>query len=99
MFKLDLEKAEEPEIKLQHLSDHKKARQFQKNIYFCFIDDAKSFDGVDHNKLWKSLRRWEYQTTLPASWETRMQVKKQQLGPDMEQWTGFKLGKEYTKAI
>ena len=98
MFKLDLEKAEEPEIKLQHLSDHKKARQFQKNIYFCFIDDAKSFDGVDHNKLWKSLRRWEYQTTLPASWETRMQVKKQQLGPDMEQWTGFKLGKEYIKA-
>ena len=41
----------------------------------------------------------EYQITLPASWETRMQVKKQQLGPDMEQWTGFKLGKEYTKAI
>ena len=47
MFKLDLEKAEEPEIKL----DQKKGREFQKNIYFCFIDYAKAFDCVDHNKL------------------------------------------------
>ena len=42
---------------------------------------------------------WEYQTTLPASWETCMQVKKQQLEPDMEQWTGFKLGREYARAV
>ena len=42
----------------------KKAREFQKNIYFCFIDYAKAFDYVDHNKLWKFLKRWEYQTTL-----------------------------------
>ena len=41
----------------------KKAREFQKNIYFCFIDYAKAFDCVDHNKLWKFLKRWEYQTT------------------------------------
>ena len=41
----------------------KKAREFQKNIYFCFIDYAKAFDCVDHNKLWKSFKRWEYQTT------------------------------------
>ena len=41
----------------------KKAREFQKNIYFCFIDYAKAFDCVDHNKLWKILKRWEYQTT------------------------------------
>ena len=72
-----------------------KAREFQKNIYFCFIDYAKTFDCVNHNKL----ERWEYQTTLPASWETCMQVKKQQLEPDMEQWTGLKLGKEYIKAV
>ena len=44
-----------------------KAREFQKNIYFCFIDYAKAFDCVDHNKLWKILKRWEYQTPLPAS--------------------------------
>ena len=44
-----------------------KAREFQKNIYFCFIDLAKAFDCVDHNKLLKFLKRWKYQTTLPAS--------------------------------
>ena len=43
-----------------------KAREFQKNIYFCFIDYAKAFDCVDHNKLWKILKRWEYHITLPA---------------------------------
>ena len=41
----------------------KKAREFQKNVYFCFIDYAKAFDSVTHNKLWKILKRWEYQTT------------------------------------
>ena len=56
VFKLDLEKAEEPEIKLPHLLDQEKAREFQKNIYFCFIDYAKTFDCVDHNKLWKILK-------------------------------------------
>ena len=56
MFKLDLEKAEEPEIKLPNLSDHQKAKEFQKNIYFCFIDYTKAFDCVDHNKLWKVLK-------------------------------------------
>ena len=64
-----------------------KAREFQKNIYFCFIGYAKIFDCVDHNKLWK---RWEYQTTWPASWETCMQVRKQQLELDVEQQTGSK---------
>ena len=61
----------------------KKAREFQKNIHFCFIDYTKAFDCVDQNELC-FLKRWEYQTTLPASWETCMQVKKQQLEPDME---------------
>ena len=63
-----------------------KAREFQKNIYFWFIEYAKAFDCVDQNKLWK-IKRWEYQTTLPASWEICMQVKKQQLELDMEQQT------------
>ena len=67
-----------------------KAREFQKNIYFCFIDYDKAFDCVDHNKLWKIWKRWEYQTTWPASWETYMQVRKQQLEQDMEQQTGSK---------
>ena len=56
MFKLVLEQAEEPEIKLTTTRDHKKAREFQKNIYFCFIDYAKAFDCVDHNKLWEILQ-------------------------------------------
>ena len=57
MFKLILEKAEEPEIKLQTLVGLSKKQEFQKNIYFCFIDYAKAFDCVDHNKLWKSLKQ------------------------------------------
>ena len=76
-----------------------KAKELQKIIYFCFIDYAKAFDCVDHNKLWKILKEMEYQTTWPASWELSMQVKKQQLEMDMEQWTGSKLGKEYIKAV
>ena len=57
MFKMVLEKAEEPEIKLPTSAGSLgKAREFQKNIYFCFIDYAKAFDCVDHNKLWKILK-------------------------------------------
>ena len=67
-----------------------KAREFQKNIYFCFIDYAKAFDCVDHNKLWKILQEMGIQATWPASWETCMQVRKQQLELDMEQQTGSK---------
>ena len=76
-----------------------KAREFQKNIKFCFIDYAKAFDCVDHNKLWKTLERWEYQTTWPASWEMCMQVRKQQLELEVQQLTGSKLEKEYVKAV
>ena len=68
----------------------KKAREFQKSMYFCFIDYTKAFDCVDHNKLWKILKRWEYQTTWPASWEICTQVRKQQLVLEMEQQTGSK---------
>ena len=88
MFKLDLEKAEEQEILCQHLLDHHNARQFQKNISFCFIDYAKAFDCVDHNKLCKILQEMQYQTTWPASWEICMRVRKQQLELDVEQQTG-----------
>ena len=83
-----------------------KAREFQKNIYFCFIDYTKAFGCVDHNKLWNILKEMgkpDHPTTLPylfiTSWEICMQFKKQQLEPDMEQQTGSKLWKEYVKAI
>ena len=75
-----------------------KVGEFQRNIYFCFIDYAKAFDSVDHNKLWNIV--WKAgQTILPASWEMCIHVKKQQLEMDMEQQIGFKLGKEYVKAL
>ena len=67
-----------------------KAREFQKNIYFCFIDYAKPLTvwiTINCGKFWK---KWEYQTTWPASWETYMQVRKQQLELDMEQQAGSK---------
>ena len=76
-----------------------KAREFQKNIYFCFINYAKALSmwvTTNCGKFWK---RWEYQTTWSASWEICKQVKKQQLKPDMEQQTGSKSGKEYVKAV
>ena len=63
----------------------KKASEFQKNIYFCFIDYAQTFDCVDQNKMWKILKEMGIQTTWPAFWEICMQVKKQQLKLDMEQ--------------
>ena len=91
MFKLVLEKAEEPEIKLPISAESlKKTREFQKNIYFCFIDYAKAFDCVDHNKLWKILKEMGIPDTWPASWETCMQVMKQQFELDMEQQTRSK---------
>ena len=67
MFKLVLEKPEEPEIKLPTSAGSRKKQEFQKNIYFCFIDYAKAFDCVDHNKLWKILKEMEipdHQTCL-----------------------------------
>ena len=77
----------------------KKAREFQKNIYFCFIDYDKDFDCVDHNKLWKILQEMCIPEHITSLCKTFMQVKKQQLELGMEQWTGSKLGKEYIKAV
>ena len=91
VFKLVLEKAEEPEIKLPTSLDQEKAREFQKNIYFCFIDYAKVFDCVDHNKLLKILREMgipDHLTDLPL--EICMLIRKQQLELDMEPQTGSK---------
>ena len=75
-----------------------KAREFQKNIYFCFTDYAKAFVWITTNcgKFWK---RWEYQTIWTASWEICMQVRKQQLELDMEKQSASKSGKEYIKAV
>ena len=87
MFKLDLEKSENrDQIANIHWIIEK---EFQKNIYFCFIDYAKGFVWIKINcgKFWK---RWEYQTTWPASWEICMQIRQQQLELDMEQQTGSK---------
>ena len=67
-----------------------KAREFQKNICFCFIDYAKAMTVWITINCGKLLKRWEYQTTLPVSWEICMQVKKQQLEMNMEQKTGSK---------
>ena len=68
----------------------KKARDFQKNIYFCFIDYAKTLDCADHNKLWKILQEMGIPDHFNATWEVCTQVKKQQLELDMEKQTGSK---------
>ena len=75
-----------------------KAREFQKNIYFWFIDYTKAFDCVDHSKLWKIFQEMGIPDPL-TSWEICMQVKRQQLELGVEQHTGSKLGKEYVKAV
>jgi len=98
MFKLDF-KAEEPDIKLPTFIGSWRKKGFQKNIHLGFIDYAKAFDCVDHNKLWKFLKRWEYQTTSPVSRESCMWFKKQQLEPDIEKLIRSKLGKEADKAV
>ena len=79
-----------------------KAREFQKNIYFCFTDYAKAFDCVDHNKLWKILKEMaipEHLICLLRNLYASMQVRKQQLELDMEQQTGSKQEKKYSKAV
>ena len=90
MFKLVLGKTEEPEIKLPTSAGSSKTQESsRKNIYFCFIDYAKAFDCVDHNKLWKILQGMGIPDHLTCLL-TYMQVRKQQLELDMEQQTGSK---------
>ena len=95
MSKLALGKKKELEIKLPKFAVWitETAREFQKNIYFCFIDYAKAFDWITIN-CGKLLERYEYQIILPVAWETCMCVKKQQLEPYMEQQIGSRLRKE-----
>ena len=76
-----------------------KAREFQKSIYFCFIDYAKAFDYVDHNKLWNILQDMGIPDHLTCPWEISVQVKKQQLELNMEQRNGAKLEKEYVRVV
>ena len=75
-----------------------KAREFQKNIYFCFINYAKAFNCVDHNKLGEILKDMGVPDHLTCLLRN-LWGKKQPLEPNMEQWTGSKLGKEYDKAV
>ena len=99
MFKLDLENAEEPEIKLPTSVRSWKNQEFQKNIYFCFIDYAKAFDCVDHNKLWKILKEMGIPDYLTCHLRHLYVGQEQQLEVDMEQQTGSKSRKEYIKAV
>ena len=100
MFKLNLEKAEEPEIKWStSVGSLKKQESSIKKTYFCFIDDAKAFDCVDHNRLWNILKKMRipddpifFLRNLYAGQEAR-------LVSDMKQQTGSKLGKEYIRAV
>ena len=100
MFKLVFEKAEEPEIKLPTSAGSWKKQESSRKISISALltmpKPLTVWITINCRKFWK---RWEYQTTLSASWEIRMQVKKQQLELDMEQQTGSKLGKEYVKAV
>ena len=90
MFKLVLEKAEELEIKLPtSAGSWKKQESSRKNISFCFIDYAKAFDCVDHNKMWKILKEMGIPDHLICLLIC-MQVRKHQLELDMEQQTGSK---------
>ena len=97
MFNLGLAKAEENRSNCQHLLDHRKSKRVPEKHLFLLYWLCQSFDCVDQSTK-KPIKRWVYQTTWSASWETCMQVRKQQLELDMEEWTGLKLGKKYIKA-
>jgi len=100
MFKLDLEKREEPEIKLPiSIGSSKKQECSRKTSTSALLTMPKPLTVWTTTNSGKFLKIWKYQNTWPASWEICMQVRKQQLQLDMEQWTGSKLGKEYVKAV
>ena len=100
MFKLDLEKAEEPETKLPtSIGSSKKQGSSRKTSTSALLTTPKTLTVWITTNCGKFLKRWEYQTTWIASWEIWLQVRKQQLELDKEQKTGSKLGKEYVKAV
>ena len=99
IFKLDLEKAEEPEIKLPTSLDYQKSKSSRETSTFALLTPPKPLSVWITTNCGKFFKKWEYQTTWPAPWEICVQVKKQQLELDMEQQIGSKLGKEYAKAV
>ena len=100
MFKLDLEKAEEPEIKFPASTGSlKKQENSRKPSTFALLTTPKPLTVWITTNCGTFFKKWEYQTTWPASWEICMQVKKQQLELDMKQQTVSKLWKEYVKAV
>ena len=99
MFKLDLEQAEEPEIKLPtSIGSLEKQKSSRKNIYFCFIDYVKAFDYVNHNKLCKVVKEMGIPDHLTCLLRN-LRAGKESSELDMKQQTGSKLWKEYVKAI
>ena len=100
MFQPDLEKAEEPEIKLPtSVGSSKKQQSSRKTSTSALLTMPKLLTVCITTNCGKVFKRWEYQTTWPASWEICMQVRKQQLELDMEQQTGSKSGKEHIKTV
>ena len=100
MFKLDLEKAEEPEIKLPtSVGSQKKQENSKKTVYFCFIDYTKAFDCVDQNKLWKILKEMEIPDHLICLLRNLYAGQEATVRTRHETTDGSKLGKEYDKAI
>ena len=98
MFKLVLEKAEEPEIKVPTSAGSSKNQEFQKNIYFCCIDYAKALDCVDHQNLWKILQEMGIPDHLTHLLRN-LYAGQEKTELDMEQQTGSKSRKEYIKAV
>ena len=99
MFKLVLEKAEEPEINLPTSAESLKKQESSRTSISALLTMPKPLTvwiTINCGKFWE---RWEYQTTWPASWETCMHIRKQQLELDMEQQTGSKYEKEYVKPV
>ena len=100
MFKLDLEKAEEPEIKLPtSAGSWKKQESSKKTSIFCFIDYTKAFDCVDHNKLWKILTEMGIPGHLTCSLRNLYEGQEATVRTGQEQQTGSKQEKEYVKAV
>ena len=99
MFKLDLEKAEEPEIKLPTSAESSKKQESSRKTSTLLYWQWQSLWLCGSQQIGKFFKRWEYQITLPAFWEMCMQVKNQLLELDVEKPDGSKLGKEYVKAV
>ena len=100
MYRLGFEEAEEPEVKLPiFIGSWRKKGSSRKTSTSASLTVLKSLTVGITTNCGKFLKRWDYQTTLPVSWETCMQVKKQQLEQNLEQQTGSKLGKECNRAV